>query len=196
MAITHVVRGDDHISNTPKQVLLYQAFGSAAAAVRARAADPGAGQEAPEQAARRDVGDGVPAARVPAGSDGEFPRRCSAGRPATIASCSRATSWSPRSRSRGSAAATRSSTPRSSTGSTSSTSCGCRSRSSPTRVEPLLREAGLWRDAFATSEREWLLRVLELFRPRVRKLDQIRRRRRVRSWPGRCIRRRAPWRST
>jgi glutamyl-tRNA synthetase len=26
MAITHVVRGDDHISNTPKQVLLYQAF--------------------------------------------------------------------------------------------------------------------------------------------------------------------------
>ena len=25
--ITHVIRGDDHISNTPKQVLLYQAFG-------------------------------------------------------------------------------------------------------------------------------------------------------------------------
>jgi glutamyl-tRNA synthetase len=27
MEITHVVRGDDHISNTPKQVLLYNAFG-------------------------------------------------------------------------------------------------------------------------------------------------------------------------
>jgi nondiscriminating glutamyl-tRNA synthetase len=27
MAITHVVRGEDHISNTPRQVLLYQAFG-------------------------------------------------------------------------------------------------------------------------------------------------------------------------
>ena len=27
MAITHVVRGDDHISNTPKQILLYQAIG-------------------------------------------------------------------------------------------------------------------------------------------------------------------------
>jgi glutamyl-tRNA synthetase len=27
MAITHVIRGDDHISNTPKQVLLYSAFG-------------------------------------------------------------------------------------------------------------------------------------------------------------------------
>jgi glutamyl-tRNA synthetase len=28
MRITHVVRGDDHISNTPKQILLYQAFGA------------------------------------------------------------------------------------------------------------------------------------------------------------------------
>lgn len=27
MAITHVIRGDDHLSNTPRQVLLYQAFG-------------------------------------------------------------------------------------------------------------------------------------------------------------------------
>ncbi len=27
MKVTHVIRGDDHISNTPKQVLLYQAFG-------------------------------------------------------------------------------------------------------------------------------------------------------------------------
>jgi len=28
MAITHVVRGDDHISNTPKQILLYHAIGA------------------------------------------------------------------------------------------------------------------------------------------------------------------------
>ncbi len=27
MEITHVVRGDDHLSNTPRQILLYQAFG-------------------------------------------------------------------------------------------------------------------------------------------------------------------------
>ncbi len=27
MGITHVIRGDDHLSNTPKQVLLYEAFG-------------------------------------------------------------------------------------------------------------------------------------------------------------------------
>ena len=29
MAISHVIRGDDHISNTPKQVLLYRALGAA-----------------------------------------------------------------------------------------------------------------------------------------------------------------------
>ena len=29
MAITHVVRGNDHISNTPKQIVLYQALGAA-----------------------------------------------------------------------------------------------------------------------------------------------------------------------
>jgi glutamyl-tRNA synthetase len=28
MAMTHVVRGDDHISNTPKQILIYQAIGA------------------------------------------------------------------------------------------------------------------------------------------------------------------------
>jgi glutamyl-tRNA synthetase len=27
MEITHVIRGDDHLSNTPRQILLYQAFG-------------------------------------------------------------------------------------------------------------------------------------------------------------------------
>jgi glutamyl-tRNA synthetase len=32
MEITHVVRGDDHISNTPKQVLLYNSFGKPAPA--------------------------------------------------------------------------------------------------------------------------------------------------------------------
>ncbi len=29
MRITHVIRGDDHLSNTPKQVLIYQALGAA-----------------------------------------------------------------------------------------------------------------------------------------------------------------------
>ncbi len=48
--------------------------GRAAARVRARAADSRPGQEAPEQAARRDVGRRVREARLPAGSDGQFSR--------------------------------------------------------------------------------------------------------------------------
>ena len=27
MKISHVLRGDDHISNTPKQLMIYEAFG-------------------------------------------------------------------------------------------------------------------------------------------------------------------------
>ena len=41
------------------------------------------------------------------------------------------------------------------------------------RVKPLLQEAGLWRDGFESTEREWLLRVLELLRPRVKRLPQF-----------------------
>jgi glutamyl-tRNA synthetase len=41
------------------------------------------------------------------------------------------------------------------------------------RVRPLLEAAGLWRDAFASSEWAWFLRVLELLRPRVKRLGQF-----------------------
>ena len=41
------------------------------------------------------------------------------------------------------------------------------------RIEPLLREAGLWREAFARDERPWLLRVIDLLKPRARKLSHI-----------------------
>ena len=40
------------------------------------------------------------------------------------------------------------------------------------RVEPWLREAGLWSDALA-SRHEWMNRLLELVRPRVKRLDQF-----------------------
>ena len=42
-----------------------------------------------------------------------------------------------------------------------------------TRIEPSLREAGLWRDAFAGAERAWLLQVLDLVKPRVKKIDHL-----------------------
>jgi glutamyl-tRNA synthetase len=41
------------------------------------------------------------------------------------------------------------------------------------RVEPILREAGLWRRELEGTEREWFLRVFALVRPRVRKPDQF-----------------------
>jgi glutamyl-tRNA synthetase len=41
------------------------------------------------------------------------------------------------------------------------------------RVQPLLSEAGLWRESFAGAEREWFQRVLELLQPRARKLGQF-----------------------
>jgi glutamyl-tRNA synthetase len=41
------------------------------------------------------------------------------------------------------------------------------------RVEPLLREAGLWSEDLSGPQRAWLYRLLELVRPRVRKLHQF-----------------------
>ena len=66
MEITHVIRGEDHISNTPRQVLLYQALGFARAAVCASLAGHGSRSHAAVETSRCDVGGGVPRARLPA----------------------------------------------------------------------------------------------------------------------------------
>jgi len=41
------------------------------------------------------------------------------------------------------------------------------------RLEPLLCEHGLWHEDFAGARREWLLRVLDLLKPRVKRLPQF-----------------------
>jgi glutamyl-tRNA synthetase len=41
------------------------------------------------------------------------------------------------------------------------------------RLEQPLRGAGFWRGEFATSRRDWFMAVAELYRPRLRKLDQF-----------------------
>ena len=41
------------------------------------------------------------------------------------------------------------------------------------RVEPLLRVAGLWSEDFSGTRRAWLHQVLELLKPRVKKLGQF-----------------------
>ena len=83
MRITLVMRGDDHISNTPKQILLYRALGARAAAVRAPADDPRPRRQEAEQAPRRHRGRRLPAPRHPARARCSTSSRCSAGRRAT-----------------------------------------------------------------------------------------------------------------
>ena len=41
------------------------------------------------------------------------------------------------------------------------------------RLEPLLREAGLWRDEYAVARRGWLDQAIELLKPRARKLEDF-----------------------
>jgi glutamyl-tRNA synthetase len=41
------------------------------------------------------------------------------------------------------------------------------------RTAPLLREAGLWQEGFATTRREWLRAVFEVLRPRARRLQDF-----------------------
>ena len=54
--ITHVVRGADHYSNTPKHVRIYEAIGRAAAHLRAPAPAARPRREEAEQAPRGGVG--------------------------------------------------------------------------------------------------------------------------------------------
>ena len=67
MEITHVVRGEDHISNTPRQMLLYEAFGWPPPAFAHLSLVMGPDHSAALEAARRDIGRGVPAEGLPAG---------------------------------------------------------------------------------------------------------------------------------
>jgi glutamyl-tRNA synthetase len=59
MRITHVIRGADHISNTPKQVLLYNAMGAPLPVFAHVPLILGAGQDSAQQAAWRDQRDGL-----------------------------------------------------------------------------------------------------------------------------------------
>ena len=73
MGITHVVRAEEHLPNTPKQQLLWEALGHAAAGVGARAgARQRAAQEAVE-AARQGGARAVPRRGLPRRRDGQLP---------------------------------------------------------------------------------------------------------------------------
>ena len=69
MNITHVVRGDDHLTNTFRQVQIFKAMGWKIPAIRAYADDPGTGWREIVEAPRSTCGQRLPGARLSAGSD-------------------------------------------------------------------------------------------------------------------------------
>ena len=77
--ITHVIRGEDHLSNTPKQLLVLEALGAAAADLRAPAAAARPRRQEALQAPRRRVGAGAARRRLPARGGAQLPRAARAG---------------------------------------------------------------------------------------------------------------------
>ena len=73
MEVTHVIRGEDHISNTPRQILHVRGPGFHAAAVRPSVARAGTGSRAVVEAARRHQRGGVPRTGIPARVAGQLP---------------------------------------------------------------------------------------------------------------------------
>ena len=80
MGITDVVRGDDHLSNTPKQLLVLEALGHEAAALRAPAAAARPRRAQALQAPRRRLGPGAARRRLPAGRGPQLPGAARLGR--------------------------------------------------------------------------------------------------------------------
>ena len=172
MAITDVVRGDDHISNTPKQVLLYQACGRSAPRFAHVPLILGPDKKRLSK-------------RHGATSVMEYPRLGYL--PEAMVNFLALLGWSPGSdrelftRDELVAAFTLEGI------------SGGNAVFNPdkldwfnqqhimrlpiadlaNRVRPLLVDAGLWRDSLDSAERGWFLRVLELLRPRVKRLGQF-----------------------
>ena len=88
MRITHVIRGDDHVNNTPRQINIFRALGARAAGVRARADGARRGRAEALQAPRRGQRDAVRGRRATCPRRWSTSSRASAGRTATTR-CSR-----------------------------------------------------------------------------------------------------------
>ena len=172
MEITHVVRGDDHISNTPKQVLLYQAAGKPAPAFAHVPLIMGPDKKRLSK-------------RHGATSVMEYPRLGYV--PEAMVNFLALLGWSPggdqeifardelierftlEGISGGNAVFNTEKLDwfnqqhimRMSTGDFAS------------RVMPLLKEAGVWDDSFKAERSDWFLRVLDLLKPRVKRLEQV-----------------------
>ena len=96
MDITHVIRGDDHVNNTPRQIHIFRCDRSKTAArVRAPADDPRRGRRAPVQAPRRGQRHAVPRRGLPARGAAQLRSRAWAGRTATTkcSPCEQLVEW-------------------------------------------------------------------------------------------------------
>jgi glutamyl-tRNA synthetase len=173
MAITHVVRGDDHISNTPKQVLLYQALGKTVPAFAhvplimgpdKKRLSKRHGATSVMEYARLGY---VPEAMTnflallgwsPGGGDQELFTRDELISRFTLEGISGGNAvfntekldWF-----------------------NQQYLLQLSDRTLIERLQPALTEAGLWHDAFLGAEESWLARVLALLRPRAKRLTEF-----------------------
>ena len=172
MRITHVVRGDDHVSNTPKHVLLFEGLG----------ADP-------PQFAHVPLILGPDKKRLSkrhgATSVMEYERQGYL--PETMVNFLALLGWSPgddrelfskaelvqRFSMDGIGSANAVFNPEKLEWMNSQHLMQMPTPELSRRVEPLLREAGLWRDEYAGPRAGWLCQVLELFKPRARRLPEF-----------------------
>jgi glutamyl-tRNA synthetase len=172
MAITHVVRGDDHISNTPKQVLLYQAFDAV-----------------PPQFAHVPLILGPDRKRLSkrhgATSVMEYQRLGFL--PEAMVNFLSLLGWSPGTDRElftreelvaafaleGISGGNAIFNPEKLDWFNQQHIMRLPIDELTLRIEPLLRASGLWRDEFGASRRDWLRRVVALVRPRVKRLPQF-----------------------
>ncbi len=78
--ITHVIRGEDHLSNTPKQLLVLEAVGRRAPGLRAPPAAARPRRQEALQAPRRGLGAGAARRRLPARGGAQLHRPARVGR--------------------------------------------------------------------------------------------------------------------
>ena len=172
MEMTHVVRGDDHISNTPKQVLLYQAFGKPLPRFAHVPLILGPDKK---RLSKRHGATSVmeyhrlgylPEAMVnflallgwSPGNDQELFTRAELIGAFTLEGISGGNAVF---------------NPEKLDWFNQQHIARLDTEELATRVEPMLREAGLWSEEFNGRARGWLLRTLDLLKPRLKRLSQV-----------------------
>ena len=172
MAITHVIRGDDHVSNTPKHVLLFTAMG---AAVPAFAHVPMILGPDKKRLSKRH------------GATSVLEYKAQGYLPEAMLNFLALLGWSPGDDSElhsvddltarfaldgiGSASAVFNTEKLD--WMNSQHIMRMDTRELATRVEPFLSAAGMWDPAYAGDRKDWFCAVLELFKPRAKRLTEF-----------------------